>query len=361
MKPRDVEKYLRRGRLLPVEPALLPSQLRDFVIIPACDECESIGETLASLAAAETVEKVAILLVVNHPSGAPESVRNANRQLLEMLRGGEFGSLNLYWIDAPDLTDGVGEARKLGADAVVAALAAEQLPDTLFYSLDADTTVPPDYFRRIRAAFGDAAALTLGVRHRKGENAALERAIREYEAYMDRYVGRLRAAGSPYAFHTIGSAFVVRAEAYLRAGGMRKRSGGEDFYFLQAVSKTGKVLEHEEIQVFPSPRPSARVPFGTGPSVRKLLDGGTLDEIPDAPFALLGEVLHNATTENLIDPVCFLDGLRPELADFFIRDHFDVDWPRVVNNTPEVKRVVAFHCWFDGLRTLRFLHYCQAL
>ena len=55
---------------------------------------------------------------------------------------------------------------------------------------------------------------------------------------------------------------------------MPKKQGGEDFYFLQKVFPLGKCTEIIETKVIPSPRPSNRVPFGTGPSVQKSLDSG---------------------------------------------------------------------------------------
>ena len=49
-------------------------------------------------------------------------------------------------------------------------------------------------------------------------DAAEEAAIRAYEAYLARYVEALRAAGSPYAFQTVGSALAARASAYAACG-----------------------------------------------------------------------------------------------------------------------------------------------
>jgi len=56
----------------------------------------------------------------------------------------------------------------------------------------------------------------------------------------------LQQAGSPYAYHTIGSAFACRAEAYIAAGGMNRRHAAEDFYFLQQLAKC---MQDENIDV----------------------------------------------------------------------------------------------------------------
>ena len=356
MKERDRQKYLKKSRLPPVEPRPLDAAFRAVAVIPACDELDEIGGTLAALSPADDE---AVLVVVNHPADASPRVREASAELLRRFRSEPPALRNLHWIDAPDLTGGVGEARKLGMDAVIAALPPEALESAVIASLDADTVAEPDYFPAVRAWFEhDAAlsALSIPFRHREGATPGEEAAIRRYEAYLDRYVRKLREAGSPYAFHTVGSAFAVRASAYVRCGGMRVRKGGEDFYFLQAAAKCGKIASGDRVLLHPSPRPSARVPFGTGPAVRKLMEGAPPAEISDAAFEVLKNLL--AQTAELDDAERFLDRIDPVSAAFFRREEFAAAWLGIRNNTPNLPaaRLAAFHCWFDGLRTLRLLH-----
>jgi len=356
VKEHDFRKYLKKCRLSPVEPRPPEAALRAVAVIPACDELDEIGAALDALLPAADE---AVLVVVNHPEDAAPRVRDASAELLRRFRSGELARPNLFWIDAPDLTGGVGEARKLGMDAVVASQLPETLEETVIASLDADTLAEPDYFPAIRRHFAQdsaLAALSIPFLHRPGATPEEEAAIRRYEAYLDRYVTKLREAGSPYAFHTVGSAFAVRASAYVRCGGMRVRKGGEDFYFLQAAAKTGKLVSGDRVLVHPSPRPSARVPFGTGPAVRKLLDGVPPAEISDAAFAQLRELL--AKTVELEDAELFLRRLDPPAAAFLRKEDFAAAWPRILANTPRhpAARLAAFHNWFDGLRTLRFLH-----
>jgi hypothetical protein len=82
----------------------------------------------------------------------------------------------------------------------------------------------------------------------------------------------LKWAGFPFSYHTVGSAFAVRAGAYVKYGGMNRRKGGEDFYFIHKITPHGKYSELNSTSVFPSPRPSDRVPFGTGRAVKKYLE-----------------------------------------------------------------------------------------
>jgi len=56
--------------------------------------------------------------------------------------------------------------------------------------------------------------------------------IIQYELHL-RYMNQfLRYAGFPFAYHTIGSSFAVRAGTYALQGGMNSRKAGEDFYSL---------------------------------------------------------------------------------------------------------------------------------
>ena len=51
----------------------------------------------------------------------------------------------------------------------------------------------------------------------------------------------MKFAGYPWAMYTVGSAFAVTAEAYVKRGGMNRRQAGEDFYFLQNLAHIGTV------------------------------------------------------------------------------------------------------------------------
>ncbi len=333
-----------------------------MVVIPVCNELEYLPATLHSLQAAAIPDDTAILLVVNHPHDAAPEVKAASATLLAGLRSGYFAMPQLFFIDAPDLRDGVGEARKIGMDAVVGNLDPAKLSESILFSLDADTLVDLRYFSVIFDEFTSKIdAVTLNFSHQTAETTAGQAAIDRYERYLRRYYQKLHDAGSPYAFYTIGSAFAVRAGAYVKAGGMRVRRGGEDFYFLQAIAKVGKIRQLDEVLVFPSSRASDRVPFGTGPAVRNLMQGGELPEVGDGSFAWLKQILTAAADDALGDPTGFIDALPAVAQAFFAAEGFPAAWPKVLANLPKRPgaRVAAFHLWFDGLKTLRFLHFAD--
>ena len=64
----------------------------------------------------------------------------------------------------------------------------------------------------------------------------------------------------------------VRADAYVKQGGMNRRQAGEDFYFLHKLTKLGQLPEISDAYVYPSARVSNRVPFGTGAAMGKWMN-----------------------------------------------------------------------------------------
>ena len=352
MTARDIEKYRRRN------PAQVLPQLEVFdicTVIPCYNENSSFGALADSLQRAARLAgvRVAHLAVINHPENADDSESLA---LLKRIRENEFGCDDLFAIYAPGLKGGVGEARKIGMDSFLASRSVEKVQQSIICSMDGDTLVDPDYFKEVIAFFKNSpqGGAVLGLRHQESCDAENEKAIRRYEAYLDRYVRQLKRCRSPYAFHTVGSAFAVRGEAYMKCGGMKVRLAGEDFYFLQELAKTTGVGVIDKVLVFPSSRISARTPFGTGQAVKDIIAGKALPEIPDAAFDRLEKVLQCVDFDTLNTDY-------PELPEkeFFEKEKFFKVWQGIRRNTPPAKLCGAFHLWFDGLKTLRFLHWCQ--
>ncbi len=372
--PHEWNKYRKKALLRPLEPQTPPPVFGRFIVLPVMDELEELPGTLKSLTIAldrHNGPRTGVLLVINHSPDAPEPRRTANETLLRLLRTASPELLHglvpgetLFWIDAAsagnELRHGVGEARRIGLDCALMLLAPEQRAEAFLCCLDADSPVAPDYLLGLEEWFRvnpEAGAVSIAVRHRPGRTAAEETAIRAYERYMADYVAHLKAAGSPYAFHTIGSAIAVRVPAYIAAGGMRVRRGAEDFYFLQAVRKVAPVGEYPTPLVFPAARPSDRVPFGTGPAVRSQLAGHPLPEYAAAGFSALKFLLETADDETLRNPEKFDEKMTEPIRHFLRQHGFDTVWPSVLRNLPAREGAArqAFDRWFDGLKTLQFL------
>jgi hypothetical protein len=93
--------------------------------------------------------------------------------------------------------------------------------------------------------------------------------------------------------------------------------------------------------------------------VAQLLRGEELKEIPDLPFAVLKKFLEKVSDQNLQTPEKFLCSIPAPAAEFLLEEHFAEVWNTVLKNLPPRAgaAVQAFHGWFDGLKTLRFLHF----
>ena len=179
---------------------------------------------------------------------------------------------------------------------------------------------------------------------------------------MRYYVEGLRISQSPYAYHVLGSAMAFRAEDYVRAGGMRKRNGGEDFYFLQALRKTGAIGQITETTVHPSSRASDRVPFGTGPRISQILQSGKgLMFYNPEIFMLLKKIFSAVSLLADADALTTLKSLDGVTSQYLAENIFFHEWEKIKRNTPDEREKIqlAFHTWFDAFRTLKFVHFCE--
>ncbi|PLX98197.1 MAG: hypothetical protein C0623_12795 [Desulfuromonas sp.] len=339
------------------------------VIIPACDEERWLFLTLDSLAknCPQQRQETLVLVVVNHPADAARSIRIANRRTLELFTASPLRQgLQLGWIDACsdgfELAEGgVGSARKIGFDLALSRLGTDI--DPLLISLDADTLVEPNYLEEISRHFASSRAggCVLPFRHQAAKNENMQRAIEHYELYLYCYVIGLKLAGSPYAYHTIGSALACRTSAYIRCGGMNRRRGGEDFYFLQSLAKTSGVDNLAGTTVHPAGRLSNRVPFGTGPAIAGLLDNPeTKLFYPLAAFSLLGRWLDLARQSPLLsgsELQSAASRIDRRLGHFLHRLKLSEKWDRLRNNHRPEDMNRSFDIWFDALRSQQLLRF----
>lgn len=372
-----LEKYLRRN---PVSHKLEPLCERLFkraIVIPAYSELEYLPSTLAGIALnpPEMLRDTLVLTVVNnHPGSDTEKINN-NQKLLSSLKSDSFRlqeKMNLFLIDASSkglelpAEGGVGSARKLGMDTALRYLDIKKNP--LIFCLDADTLVSADYIAAALKSFSaekDAAGGIFRFEHQAGASEAENSAIIDYELFMRYYVAGLRFAGSPYAYHALGSAMVCTAESYIKAGGMREKNGGEDFYFLQALRKLGPVIQISGTCIFPSSRPSDRVVFGTGPKIREIMGGKNIKFYNPSIFNLLKRALQLVSEAELDEfPLLFSIFERRfpgEFTEFLKSCAFHDDWGKIYRNTPRNLKKLrdAFNIWFDAFRTLKFIHFCE--
>ncbi|MDP6977044.1 MAG: hypothetical protein QF570_00365 [Myxococcota bacterium] len=247
-----------------------------LLAIPAYGEGQSLFETLNSVPPCAT-GRVLVVIVINEGIDPPRWAREANTLSLDRIRGqglealdehcsiGHHEGHDLVLIDrtganALPAGQGVGLARKIAADFAVALWAHGGTATPWIHCSDADALLPGDYFDRPRHT---AAAHTFDFRHEcsaKDEDVA----ILEYEIYLRYAVLGLRAAGSPWAWHAIGSTLCIDARAYAQVRGFPRREAAEDFHLLTKLAKVGAVEPLRGAPIRLNGRVSERVPFGTG-------------------------------------------------------------------------------------------------
>lgn len=344
------------------------------VVIPALAEQANLPHTLRTLSGnpPDLLGQTLILVVVNQRCDASPAERADNLATLEALPRWkrDYGLEHLQWVDAASAgcelpaKQGVGLARKIGLDLALTRLEYGN-GDPLLICLDADTLVQPDYLGALEKHFSSSGCggASIPFRHRPAADPPGQAAIDRYELFLRVYVLGMQLAGSPYAFHTVGSAMACRASAYVASGGMNKRMAGEDFYFLQQLHKTSAVAPLTGTIVHPSPRSSQRVPFGTGRAVGDMLakGGGQLLFYQPQLFGILEQWLecvagHGGTDGGHL--LCHAHGISPHLGSYLETAGFVSAWDNLLRHNPDQQRLlVSFHGWFDAFRTMRMMHH----
>ena len=369
------DRYIQNNMVYPpfIKEKELPL-LSMVVVIPCLNEPEII-RTLESVWACEPVDSYCeVIVAVNDSEISSPEVKEFNAQtytqLLEWKKANDLNNMVLHPVYAPSVQAkfaGAGMARKIGMDEAVRRLNAVNKPDGVIISLDSDCLVSNNYLKRIESVFSEnksCFAATINFRHRFEEikDPRQQEGIRLYEDYLHYYKQALDFAGFPNSIYTIGSAFAVRAEAYVKQGGMNRRQAGEDFYFLHKLTKLGQLTEIKDTFVYPSGRVSDRVPFGTGAAMTKWMDHA--DDLAqtyclDAFLDL--KQLFNRVDElykvSLIRYAEILSSLPPTVQEYLTAVSFEEKLAEINRNssTPESFRKRFFQA-FDAFQVLKFMN-----
>ena len=370
------DRYIQNNM---VYPPFIPEKaiplLSMVVVIPCLNEPEII-RTLESVWACQPVDSYCeVIVTVNDSQISSQDVKDFNHdtylQLLEWKKANDRHKLVLRPIYAPSVQAkfaGAGMARKIGMDEAVRRLNQVNRPEGIIISLDSDCLVSNNYLKRIEAAFSETKscfAATINFRHRFEEimDPRQEMGMRLYEDYLHYYKQALEYAGFPHSIYTIGSAFAVRAEAYMKQGGMNRRQAGEDFYFLHKLTKLGQLVEINDAFVYPSGRVSDRVPFGTGAAMTKWMndaDDLNLTYCFDA-FLDLKQLFDRAGEFYKINSTLYaeiISTLPPTVQQYLIVVSFDEKLAEINRNSssPESFRKRFFQA-FDAFQVLKFLNH----
>lgn len=378
----------------------VPPHLGIIVVIPCCDE-PNLLQTLEALGACAPPRcAVEVIVVFNagvgpglcpadtdpvehgRPSSPQKSGRAhpdivaRNEQALESARlwAKDLADANLtfHFLNFPQLPKkhaGVGLARKIGMDEALRRFAdLERTHRGIIACFDADCRCDPNYLVALENHFAsNPASPGCSIYFEHPLDAAASRPILEaivrYELHLRYYVQALRYAGFPFAFHTVGSSMAVRAHVYQEQGGMNRRQAGEDFYFLQKIIPLGGYRDLTTTRVLPSPRPSLRVPFGTGRAVQEFLDGAPLKSYALEGFLELKRFFAFFSQTQVLERLA-VDSWAPlpgsVLARFLTQERFDDALTEIRANTasPDSFRK-RFFGWFNGFRVMKFLHFAR--
>lgn len=370
------ERYLQNNTYKNIEVSGAPSGLLKYiVIIPAYSEDEIMG-TLSSIKENSPSHlSIEVIIHVNYPESAPTIIKKQNISIYHTLYSwaqknstSQLRFITILSEDLPNKHAGAGLARKIAMDVAVARFSLLNKPDGFILSLDADTLLPKNYFTSLDAFLNSGVktnCVVFNFSHpTKGPHFSpkIYTAAALYEIHLRYYKYALKFAGFPFHEYTIGSCFGVTAYNYIKHGGMSKRKAGEDFYFLQKVFPNSSIKFFPEIILTPSPRPSWRVPFGTGPSIKEIASQFVprfqtyhpelfkqlallFSHVPDfyrsSPYDI--EKLLNMLPDNFQE---YLQGI-----DF--KKHLLEINQNVASKSSFMKR---FYNWFDAFQVIKFLN-----
>jgi len=343
------------------------------LVVPAFDEAEDFLTHLLSNIA--DCKNLLVIIVVNGPkdegqAGYDPAPTQRSQKLMQALQNQHLSkkratTCSLIVIDRVSQgleiphKQGVGLARKIASDVALALHHQGTVTSPWIYQTDADACLPQNYFT---APMPQRGCVIFPYRH-VSTDSEVNAAVRLYDLHMSYFVAALKKHGSAYAHSSLGSTLSIHAKDYASVRGYQKRSAGEDFHILNKLSKITPLTLLPGPSIDVQARTSARVPFGTGPALSRIIEN--LRQQPDgsgylsynyASFKLLAQGLAelNAACKNVHgDKVEFslkVDEILTELG-------LQRVLPRLTDTStsPNQRQRVANE-WFDGLRTLRFIH-----
>lgn len=352
------------------------SDLKYIVVIPSFNEFNLL-DTLNSIWKCERIKSsIEVIIVINSAEDTSQIIVDQNiktyNEAKNWIAKHEDSSLRFFLLieqNLPKKYAGAGLARKIGMDQALDRFNQLNKENGVIVSIDADSKVKNNYFTELEKhfkIFPKTNAITTYFEHpTKGNEfeSNIYNAISQYELYMRYYKMALSYTGFPYSYYTIGSCFAVNVSAYVKQGGMNRKKAGEDFYFLHKIFPLGSCYEINSTCVYPSSRPSDRVPFGTGPMVK------TIAESSDKAFltynfdVFLELKMFLSIVDKLFRVECIEQTLTtlPEcIVEFLFKNDFPLAVKEINANSSTVKTFTKrFYNWFDAFRILKFLNFAH--
>ena len=363
------------------------------LVIPAQDESISLLEGIqpALYTVSEQGQRALCIIVVNATDTHDSLVQKRNTELIHALRDHgptvplhtqnetpcwhtRASGFDLVVVDRNSTgfrlpsNQGVGLARKIGCDLALTALRDGTNRSPLIHMTDCDVRLPSDYFDvAVPAA---CAALIYRFSHKSSGHSLIDDAHAKYEAFLRYYVLGLQHAGSPYAFHTIGSCIAVTPTAYAAVRGVPKRQAGEDFYLLNKLAKVGQLHTANSSPVTIQARTSLRVPFGTGQATNEIVRNSDTYKIYDPTiFDLIKtwcnslEAINGTRVNAAYETVrCRAESVLDSVDQQRLRTALEaIGAPDAIMTAAAQSPTAAIRQkwltdWFDAFRTLKLVH-----
>ncbi len=370
------DKYLEKNNNRPLIETP-PSANCGIIIVIPCFMEPDILLTLDSLLACDLPKQnVEVIVLINHSEIAEPEVKSYNLStkltIDNWIRKNPTEKIDFYArgpVELPKKWAGVGLARKSGMDEAARRFSLLGKPEGIIVGFDADSLVEKNYFIEIENHFRqhpkDAGA-TISFQHQTaGVESHLLKGILLYEKYLTYYKHALEFAGFPHAMYTVGSAFAVTAEAYIKRGGMNRKKAGEDFYFLQNLVQVGRVGEITSTRVFPSARVSDRVPFGTGALMNKWMNGE--DDLTKTysfrafqDLKLFFDCVERFFKINETEFEQLLSDLPESIQEFVVQDNFWKELNGLNQNCATLATFqIRFFYLFNAFKILKFLNFAH--
>lgn len=345
-----------------------------IITIPSFNEPNIIRALEALSSCLPTKQSVEVIVCFNYPEDKELQYADTHKQqYLEVLRWSVYNNTDKikYFpiLQAlPPKHAGVGLARKIAMDQAIQRFNKLDNPKGIITGYDADCTCALNYLESIENLFisePGADGCSVCFEHPVSGiefDSSVYNAIIDYELYLRYYIEAQRNASFPLAFHTLGSSFAVTANAYIKQGGMNRRKAGEDFYFLHKIIPLGNYHELNSTAVYPSPRTSDRVPFGTGAAVQKILDSDNPSYLTfnNRAFDVLkkfwGEIPSAWSNKELLSDF-FFSQFHPSMQRFLIKNNYKNAVSVIIENTTNLNSFMnRFFSWFNGLMVLQYLN-----
>ena len=327
---------------------------QNCIVIPLYDEAK---DCLEQVFRHVPTDNCLVIAVVNSPTNANQNAQARSCELYRHI----LGQTNVLCVNR--CTDGkqiphkqgVGLARKLGSDIALRLFADGRIKCPWIYQTDADATLPSQYFLNPPEQRGMCV-----FRHRHvSQDPHLALAAQLYDQHMAYYVDGLHWAQSKYAYPTMGSAMAINVHTYAAVRGYPRKNAAEDFYLLNKAAKIHPVIVRDDITIEIQARTSARVPFGTGPALTKIIN--SLEIASDGSQYLS---YHPKSFTLLRQAIEFLDQYSAQVltantkvAELLTALGFDKIAAKVHARYPDqARRHKVLQDWFDAFKTLRFIH-----